>query len=327
MPRLHPLLAALLLVPLGIPVSSATGQDDAGSGADAPDAAADALPIPFGRVRGVVAPAQGDVEDWYRLDVPGARGVLLGYHTAAVPSLAVFGGAGQFLRLVPPNALVSLPPGHGALYLQASACANCGNASFAYVIETQVIEPSDLRVSGLVVEEPPLDATPPAWRHVSFLVTNVGTGPSEDYVVRLVATAGGVARASEALFPALAPGEEIRVEMAWDSFGQVGDVLVKVEARPPFDASWPNNHAQATAAVLVGGAGRSVDLLNAQARQTFPGGSAGAVLRYAEGTATLRAEVAAAMGVRAEGEIATDGEDLLVCAGTSPFGACAIWES
>lgn len=274
------LVFALVLLNAAVPTGVAAGpQNDLGTGSDAPGEAGSATDVIAGG-SGLLAPEDGDFQDWYRLSAMANKGlhVQLKSSTGGV-NLQIqnddltwmwdgdccFGPEGGKPCCEGPGTFREAYIGQvgGAYRIGVSVC--CQGGPYELVLEFVDLHDlliDDVRVVKRHVTTDVGDLPVSTQRTIEVDVTNNGPGLSYWAGVGVWAqheTSGGRDVGGTGL-PLLAPGESTTVYIPWDTTGQVGDVRLEVDLGGPLENAPENNHRSVSTFVIVGNAGFGADL-------------------------------------------------------------------
>lgn len=264
--RVLVLILALLAAPLTLPLASAA--DDAGSGADAPDAWDDALDVPHGTILGELERAAEDRSDWYRVELPPGMGIQVTLQILS-PS-----GSANYAARTDTNGWVSQGSAWSGgafsevvhsrwsshLRIQVSA-SGWGVSPVAYALTLEPRPLPDVAVTG--VEVVAASDAHPLHREILMSVENVGTEPAQGvsawaYVQH--PDSSGPRHLGQVNFGTLQPGDVAVGRFFWDTTGEIGEAEVLAVAWPRYEGNEANNRLAVTADTLVPGSPVSEDL-------------------------------------------------------------------
>lgn len=265
----------LLAFALALPLAAASPQNDAGTGADAPDdwaAAPDVAPGSYAASFG-----DGDGADWFRVSVPAGKGLV---------AHAFSPNGGLDLRIVSDDGRQTLWQNGCCQEGFQKCCSNdVGGAVRAtvarvgifnagangdYYLDLKVVDLFDLQITRVDIEDRPI-ATAAAgqlpvgtMRVVRVSVTNHGPGDAifTGVGANVQHEWGGQRDLGGQGFDALPAGASTLVEIPWDTTGEAGDVTVHVGTGSPLELNGSNNGMQVRTYVHAGNVGTSVDVLS-----------------------------------------------------------------
>lgn len=231
---MRPIVLALAVMLLA-PHASAAPQDDAGSGRDAGDSRATALPIPFGPFAGELAGGAADPEDWFYFPVDPAKGLSL---LVWADSFARFEFYAQ--GETKPGLVVEHSGGYYGVGFAPHALAvhlRVWSGTPRYDVEMELVELPDIRVSSV-------QATPtgPDSYEVTWSLTNHGLNEGWHAAVVRAEHANGDRIVAFRDYDLL-PGETRTFAAGWDAFGELGPIDLVVEAQAYWDRDLSDNVA------------------------------------------------------------------------------------
>lgn len=266
--------AVLIAMAMLAPSAAATGQNDNGTGGDAPGDWQNAIDVPFQAIAGYLDPVAADHADWYRVETTPGKVLAWTFHTTirfsyvyilddsgnritAYNMLNLFGGNGTFstkYHVV------------GVDHVRIGVSEDEGSGE--YWIELAELETADVQLDAMTIQraESPADGVAQtSLEHVVRVnVSNQGAGATTarvHAVVRAVATGGTRDLGTREV--ALQGGEQASVSFDWHGAGQFGEMRVEADATSSWiESRSDNNHIDGTSHVLVNQTGFGVDLLN-----------------------------------------------------------------
>lgn len=266
MSRVLVIVLALLVAPLALPLASAA--DDAGSGADAPDAWDRALDVGHGTIFGELERAVEDRSDWYRVELPPGMGIHVTLQILS-PS-----GSANYAARTDANGWVSQgsawPGGAFSELVHSSwsshlriqvAASGWGASTVAYALTLDPRPLPDVAVTSVEVvaaaDEHPLH------REVVMTVENVGSEPAQGvsawaYVQH--PDSSGARRLGQVNFGTIQPGDVVTGRFFWDMTGEIGEAEVRAVAWPRYEGNEADNRLAIVADTLVPGSPVSEDL-------------------------------------------------------------------
>jgi len=298
------ILVSLFLVNL-LPLAAA--QDDAGTGADAPDNRANALSFNGTDLTGTLDDPNGDSADWYLMTgLPAHQGLSVDLQTTGLWGIAItlldqngnpflhdqngqlisgyytdnFGGA-------PARYHFDIIPSPGAFYLGITR--NFWSNQGTYEFNFTTVALADLAVDSITItpvtiqsDLGPLPAS--VERIVNVTVENHGAADAPSVVDVWVNPANdpsGSRRHVGTISLTIPAGQSRTVLLEWQTTGELGDMDVHAHASTHWEANLGDNELVTRQFVLVGQLGQGVDLLN---HNVDADGVASAGTSYGRGT-------------------------------------------
>lgn len=270
------LLAVLLVTSTALVLPGAVAQDDAGSGADAPDSCDQARDVALGSFSGTLNESDDDHEDWYRVEVPDDKMLVVEVTPDDGDTFLYVDTRDDACDWTDDEEDFDYPGVTVAADTQGSDAIRFVVETFSdgavdYTVETALYDVPDPTITDIEVEKEPVRTDVAAaptgtQRTVHVTVENAASGDFPDGFTEFLGVEvehdNGEERdlGYEGFDPFETEAQTLSFE--WDGNGEAGDVTVEADFWFDVDQNEANNQESESSYVLVGGIGVGVDTLN-----------------------------------------------------------------